>query len=567
MKSNIRFLPYYTALGLLIQSALIYLLLQDVRALTMSLLFSFAIIWFAVLHSNSTRKRYKTTETQLRGDITHLNKEVRRLQKFNKANITTIRKLKVYSKSAMERLKSVNIDFLNTAAYMDTPVLLLDQSGKITWCNMAAERLYAFSSNSLKGEMVSEFLNLRNGLTVEQILADLRKDEQDLEVEIKTGNGKLIWTNSHFSFQRGTEKEIKGVVLVQMDISEIRSNEEQLKESLERAQFAEKELKQIIDKQLETNEQLMLAESKLRTVLEKEQESKGVLNQTIKALQDTQGQLVHSEKMASLGQLTAGIAHEINNPINFIFNGIESLKTSLSDLEVILAKYHEVEGTLAPDKLKEINELKDELEYDLLREDLKDMLVDIKEGAIRTIEIVKGLRVFSRLDEEDQKEADINECLDATITLLNNKLKNNVELTRTFDPHLERIQCYPGQLNQVFMNMINNSIQAFKDDHPNPEIEVATYSNDTELTIMIKDNGIGMSEETRNRIFEPFYTTKPVGVGTGLGMSISFGIIEKHGGRIELDTKLGVGTEFRIILPKTTENEFEYGSDRINAQA
>jgi len=567
MKIKVRFLLAYLLIVLIIESFFFLFLFQDIKGLIISLIFSVGISVFFFFEITKENKKAGITEKHLRDDVVQLNKEVRRLQKFNKANITTIRKLKVYSKSAMDRLKASSIDFLNTAAYMDTPVLLLDKVGKITWCNMSAERLYRYSGNVMKGEMIGDFLELKDSMSMNAVLRKLERGEHDVEVQIRTGDGRLVWTNSHFSYQRNSEQLIKGIVLVQMDISDIRSNEEQLRESLERAQFAEKELKQIIDKQLETNEQLMKTETQLRVVLEKEQESKEVLSQTINALQDTQGQLVHSEKMASLGQLTAGIAHEINNPINFIYNGIESLRNSMADVDVLLEKYDEIEGHIEAGKLQELRDLKDELEYDLLREDLRDMLVDIKEGAVRTIEIVKGLRVFSRLDEEDQKAADINECLDATITLLNNKLKNKVTLTKTYEDNLEDILCYPGQLNQVFMNMINNSIQAFREDHPDPQIEVGTATINGEVVIKIKDNGTGMNEETRNRIFEPFYTTKPVGVGTGLGMSISFGIVEKHGGRIELDTEYGVGTEFRIVLPKITQQENEYRSDRIKAQA
>ncbi|MEM6641773.1 MAG: ATP-binding protein [Bacteroidota bacterium] len=325
-----------------------------------------------------------------------------------------------------------------------------------------------------------------------------------------------------------------------------------LEEEIEKANALQLEMKGFIDTQIKTNEQLMIAESKLKSLLEKEQESKAIMNQTLDQLKSTQGQLVHSEKMASLGQLTAGIAHEINNPINFVFNGIDSLRRNLQDLTLVLKKYDEIDRELADSKLvKAAIKIKEQIEYGELRKDLESLVDDIKEGAVRTIEIVKGLRVFSRLDEEDMKDANINECLDATLVLLKNKTKNKISVSKNYDDQLPEILCYPGQLNQVFMNIINNAIQAIPDECENAEISVSTRAMDNGISISLKDNGSGMSDEVKQRIFEPFFTTKPVGVGTGLGMSISYGIIEKHHGKLRVESQVGVGTEFIIELPKS----------------
>ena len=336
---------------------------------------------------------------------------------------------------------------------------------------------------------------------------------------------------------------------------------EKLKIEIENANALQTEMKGFIDTQIETNEQLMIAESQLKTLLEKEKESKAILNQTLDRLKDTQGQLVHSEKMASLGQLTAGIAHEINNPINFVFNGIDSLRRNLEDLSPILTKYDKLDAQLAENELiKEVQTLKEEVEYIELRKDLDSLVDDIKEGAVRTIEIVKGLRVFSRLDEEDMKDASINECLDATLVLLKNKTKNKIKVVKDYDDELPEILCYPGQLNQVFMNIINNAIQAIPEDQENAEITVKTKKTINGISISLKDNGSGMSEEVKQRIFEPFFTTKPVGVGTGLGMSISYGIIEKHNGNLNVESQLGSGTEFIIELPMAMSAELSAAS-------
>ena len=333
-------------------------------------------------------------------------------------------------------------------------------------------------------------------------------------------------------------------------LTDSREKELELNKQIEESKLVQLEMKKFVDVQIKTNEQLMIAESKLKNLLEKEKEGKVIMNQTLEKLKETQGQLVHSEKMASLGQLTAGIAHEINNPINFVYNGVGSVKGILEDLKDLLDVYEDLEdGSDLESVMKEVRFLKNDFQYENTLFDLDQLIKDIEEGAIRTIEIVKGLRVFSRLDEEDRKDADINECLDATLILLKNKMKNKITLVKELDSSLPSISCFPGQLNQVFMNILTNAIQAIPEDHQDARIVVKTERSMEHVVIRLIDNGTGMKDEVKNRIFEPFFTTKPVGVGTGLGMSISYGIIEKHHGRISVNSEIGKGTEFVIGLP------------------
>jgi signal transduction histidine kinase len=427
----------------------------------------------------------------------------------------------------------------------DCSVVILDQELRITDHNSKASELLQYLESSLIGKQITSVFphteSLWKKFTSEGDRVGFDLSAKKAGVEFHGKAIPLYNKDGNFAF-------------LLIDFTESTKRELMLAEQLEAKKYAEKELKLVIDKQLETNEQLLIAESKYKAMLEKEQESKAVLNQTLTALKDTQGQLVHNEKMASLGQLTAGIAHEINNPINFIYNGIGSLKSSLEDLSDILDAYAKLdEGADPSEIIPQIKEMKEEYEYDHLREDLDEMIVDVKEGAIRTIEIVKGLRVFSRLDEEDRKEANINECVDATLVLLKNKTKTRIAVNKQLDDQLPNIECYPGQLNQVFMNIINNAIQAIPEERKDGELSIATSHNEKSIIIKVRDNGSGMSEEVKRRIFEPFYTTKPVGVGTGLGMSISYGIIEKHHGKIECESQEGVGTEFTITLPKFIE--------------
>jgi signal transduction histidine kinase len=310
----------------------------------------------------------------------------------------------------------------------------------------------------------------------------------------------------------------------------------------------------LAEAQLEANERLMMAEKNLKDALELEKKQKAELDKLVSQLKDTQTQLVHNEKMASLGQLTAGIAHEINNPINFVYNGIDTLKISLDDLMEIVNKYNELDqaNVNKEEIIEEVKALKNDLDYEELIGDINHLVSDIKKGAVRTMEIVKGLRVFSRLDEEERKMASIKDCLESTLILLNNKIKNKITLKTFYDESMPEILCYPGQLNQVFMNIINNAIQAIPEEKKDGEIVIYTENLQENVVIRIKDNGVGMSEQVKRRIFEPFFTTKQVGVGTGLGLSITFGIIEKHGGNIFVNSEEGRGTEFVIQLPKVS---------------
>ncbi|MGD1843111.1 MAG: ATP-binding protein [Thermonemataceae bacterium] len=378
---------------------------------------------------------------------------------------------------------------------------------------------------------------------------------------------KVIVSTKHYP----EEGKIRGRGASQ-DVTETKNAEEKLAQALEDQKIinesmlvaqrelarknealksSEEELRKMVEQQLETNEKLLIAEHETKEALKHEQESKKELDNTIDQLKDAQSQLVHNEKMASLGQLTAGFAHEINKPINFVYIGIDTLKISLDELLEIVRKYEMVDEAHNKDEiLKEVTTLKDELDYDELLEDINYLVGDIKKGAVRTMEIVKGLRVFSRLDEEEKKMASVTDCIDSTLVLLNNKTKNKVAVNKFYDDAIPEINCYPGQLNQVFMNILSNAVQAIPDERKDGKIDIYTENLEANVVIRIKDNGKGMSEQVKRRIFEPFFTTKAVGVGTGLGLSISYGIIEKHDGDIYVNSEEGKGTEFVIRLPK-----------------
>ena len=277
-------------------------------------------------------------------------------------------------------------------------------------------------------------------------------------------------------------------------------------------------------------------------VLENQKEE---LQSMLESLKLTQSQLVQSEKMASLGQLVAGIAHEINNPVTFISAGVDSLGTNLEEVRQVLDVYHRITPDNTKEKLKEIEELKDRIDYKQAIREINGLIESIKNGTYRTTQIVNGLRTFSRLDEDVLKVADINEGLDSTLILLRNKYKNRIEIVKEYGD-IPQIECFPGQLNQVFMNILSNAIAAIE---KNGKITINTSKSNGFIRINIKDTGCGIPENIKANIFDPFFTTKEVGEGTGLGLSISHGIIEKHKGNIQVLSENGKGSEFIIMLP------------------
>lgn len=255
------------------------------------------------------------------------------------------------------------------------------------------------------------------------------------------------------------------------------------------------------------------------------------LEQAMQELKKTQNHLIQSEKLASLGQLTAGVAHEINNPINFVSGNINPLRRNFSEL------IDQLEKAPAGISGEELNSLIAET---------NQLLAGIEEGSRRTTEIVRGLRNFSRIGESEMKKASINEGIETTLLLLNNKLKHqSIRLIKNLG-ELPLISCFPGQLNQVFMNLLSNAADALG---TGGTITITTSLEKQWVKISIKDSGKGMTEKVRQKIFDPFFTTKEVGQGTGLGLSISYGIVEKHHGKIDVITSPGEGAEFIILLP------------------
>ncbi len=345
------------------------------------------------------------------------------------------------------------------------------------------------------------------------------EDRKMLERSIDLSSQELLHSNRDLLLQQQELEET---------LEELRSTQIELQESQEML---------MLSKRLEEAHQELLSQ-------------KDELEHAYQELTNAQSQLVHAEKMSSLGQLTAGVAHEINNPVNFIYAGIQALKVTAEDIFLQLGIYEELEHCETDEEVRahieKLKEFHKEIPLEDLREDLMEMIKSVESGAERTAEIVKGLKNFARSDEKDSHFAQISELIDSTLVILGSQLNENVQIHMEYDA-LPEVPCFPGQLNQVFMNILSNAVQAL-DGSGN--ITISLKELEEEIEIRIEDDGPGIPDEVLPKIFDPFFTTKDIGKGTGLGLSISYGIIEDHKGKLRVESTKGKGATFVITLPK-----------------
>lgn len=263
-------------------------------------------------------------------------------------------------------------------------------------------------------------------------------------------------------------------------------------------------------------------------------------------LKETQAMMVHSEKMRSLGELVAGIAHEINNPVNFIHGNIMILQNYADDLFKLIDLYEENSSVFPEDIKAKIAALRKQIDIDFLKTDIKDLIRSCIEGTERTKNIVLDLKNFSRMEEMVVSQIDIPKEIDTTLNILNNKYKNRITVIKNYAPDVPKIEAYGGQLNQVFMNILDNAQDAMSESGT---LTINLTKIDDKVKLEFIDTGAGIPKENLNKVFDPFFTTKPVGKGTGLGMSISYRVISDHKGTIQVDSEVGKGTKFTIVLP------------------
>ena len=330
----------------------------------------------------------------------------------------------------------------------------------------------------------------------------------------------------------------------------------QLKREGAKAREEQLELAQVNEK-IVRDQNVVLEERVKKRTFELE-EINSTMQGTLNELQSAQQQLIQSEKLASIGQLTAGIAHELNNPINFVSSSAQSLRRDFEDLNAIVEA---VKSLPADDpnlqaRIEDIHTLLGQLDIDFTQQEIEELLNGIEDGANRTSEIVRGLRIFSRMDGDNFIQADINELMNSTLVVLRRNLRSQSQVSANLAEDLPEFSCQPGRLNQVFMNIITNAAQATETtDLTLEEREVVVSTLMVEsigqswIEVRIKDNGVGMDDAVKAQIFDPFFTTKPVGEGTGLGLSIVMGILRDHNAEVDVQSEVGLGTEFIIRFP------------------
>ena len=292
---------------------------------------------------------------------------------------------------------------------------------------------------------------------------------------------------------------------------------------------------------LQLNRQL---EQKVQERTQELEDTNSEVQKAYLELKETQVQLVQSEKMASLGQLVAGIGHEIKNPLNFIYGNTGFLKKYVDSLKLLL-DFYEQNASLSGELTRRLENLKDRMDYSFMLEDLDTLIRNFEEGAERIHSIIADLKTFSRMDSEEFQQVDIHQPIELALNLLRNQCRDRIQIHKDYGS-LPRIKCQPGRMSQVFMNLLSNACQAMLQSG---DIWIRTLSENGWVLIEIEDNGPGIAKQHLAKIFEPFFTTKPVGRGTGLGLSISYGIVQQHGGKIEVESTQGRNTCFRVLIP------------------
>jgi signal transduction histidine kinase len=309
--------------------------------------------------------------------------------------------------------------------------------------------------------------------------------------------------------------------------------------------------------QLNAGERIVRLEKELKEAFHNIKSKNEVLEKTLHELQTTQAQMLQSEKMSSIGQLAAGIAHEINNPTGFVSSNLKTLGDYLNDISELIKEYRLLVSVLVdvekgekipdsvPTQLRKISAREEEIDLEFLIDDIKDIIEDCKEGTDRIKKIVVNLKEFAHPGEDELQRKDINQGIESTLSVVWNELKYKADVIKDLG-ELPSVKCYPQQLNQVFMNLLINGSQAIEG---RGEIRIKTRAAEKYIEVEISDTGSGIPKENLGKIFDPFFTTKGVGKGTGLGLNVSYNIIKKHHGTLEVESEVGKGSLFRIRIP------------------
>jgi PAS domain S-box-containing protein len=368
------------------------------------------------------------------------------------------------------------------------------------------------------------------------------------EIRNRRRDGSFYWVDSTIVPFLDQDGKPTQYIAIRTDITARKQMEESLQDINVELQHRVDERTEALSRAMQQLEADIAERNRAQNLLQEQYQQLESLHHK---LQEAQTQLLQSEKLASIGQLAAGVAHEINNPIGYVHSNLGTLENYIRDLFILIDRYEAAEASFPSESpaLGELSELKGKLDLPYLREDIPQLMSESKEGISRVRKIIQDLKDFSRLDSSpDWQYANLHQGLDSTLNIVHNEIKYHADVVKEYGD-IPNIECLPSQLNQVFMNLLVNAAHAIEGPHGTITVRSGVAVSGDEVWVEVADTGKGIPEEIRNRIFDPFFTTKAVGKGTGLGLSLAYGIIQKHHGRIEVESEVGQGTTFRISLP------------------
>lgn len=430
-----------------------------------------------------------------------------------------------------DMMKAYQVDAVHQDAHIKAHQHFTEQVG------VAAKIL--MGGRDVNSQLVAPLLKYLTNWLVQHILgADTRMGQEILALEAGDGHEDAVKKANAFMSQSSNVlidalNEMYGK-LGDKTLEVLQKNQE-LEAEKEALRLLNEELEERVEQRTATIEQ---ANYQLRANNEE-------LKQLNEKLESAHTQLLQSEKMAAIGQLAAGVAHEINNPIGFVNSNLGALGKYINNMFEVIDAYEGASSGIQPTGLAAIAQARQQADFDYLREDIPGLLNESQDGLLRVKRIVQDLKDFSRVDESVWQYANLEQGMDSTLNVVANEVKYKATVVKEY-AGLPDIECIPSQLNQVFMNMLMNAVQAIDEVGT---ITIRSGGSADEVWIEVEDTGKGISPEHLSRIFDPFFTTKPVGKGTGLGLALAYGIVNKHNGRIEVRSELGKGSAFRISLP------------------